>query len=252
MASPAFQTKKNLRSNASNTPPSTVSFTLLDIQKLIADSERRMTALIKEKFEGLSEKVGALEKAITAVKAVQVQQETDIGRIKELLYKQQVQIEAFEERDRRCNLVFSNVPEEPCTFESVSHADDEPKLVALANAILPPEQRIGKDNIVSVSRIGRAGGRPRLIKVRLTDADCKTNILRSSRNLNSPAIRSSFGRVFINKDMSFLRRMEEKRLRENLKQVRSRQPDAEVKLRNGKLFLGSIVRDCVDFRNQLF
>lgn len=209
-------------------------------------------SFIKEKFDGLAQKIGDLEKTINTVKAVQAQQEGDISHIKKLLCKQQMQIEAFEERDRRCNLIFSNVPEDQCTFESVALTDDEPKVIALANAILPPEQRISKEDLIDVSRIGRPGGRPRILKVKLSDASCKINILRSSRNLNSSSIRTSFGRVFINKDMSYLRRLEEKRIRESFRLLRGRQPDADIRLRNGKLYLGSVVRDCVDVCNQLF
>ncbi|MEL7308800.1 MAG: hypothetical protein AAGK05_13650 [Pseudomonadota bacterium] len=66
-----------------------------------------MMSFIKEKFDGLAQKIGDLVKTITTVKAVQAQQEGDISHI-----KQQLQIEDFEERDRRCNLIFSNVPDE--------------------------------------------------------------------------------------------------------------------------------------------
>ncbi|MEL7308801.1 MAG: hypothetical protein AAGK05_13655 [Pseudomonadota bacterium] len=95
--------------------------------------------------------------------------------------------------------------DDQCTFESVALTDDEPKVVALANAILTQEQQISKEDIVNVSGIGRAGGRPRILKVKLSDASCKANTL---RNFNSFSIRTSFGRVFINKVISYLRRLE--------------------------------------------
>ena len=77
------------------------------------------------------------------------------------------------------------------------------------------------------------------MKVRLSDCD----ILRSSRNWNAPTIHSSFGRVFINKNI-----LSTKAGSEAAEGVH----DVDVRLRNGKLFHGSIVRDCVDFSNQLF
>ena len=72
------------------------------------------------------------------------------------------------------------------------------------------------------------------------------------QNLNSPTVRKAFGRVYLNKDMSFLRRREEKRLRDHYKSLKAKYPDASVKLRNGKLFLGAAIKDRVDYHNQLF
>lgn len=203
----------------------------------------------------MTSKIESLESAVTAVKATQVQQETDIFRIKDLIAKQQHQIEAHEERERRCNLVISNLPETDISFENDTLVDDVTKIEALVNAILPPMERVsaGLDSgdIVETSRIGRAGRFPRMVKVRLGDVECRNKILRACRNLNSDRIRSSFGKIFINKDMTFLRRQEEKHLRLHYKELKARYPD-ETRLRNGKLFLGPSIKDCVDYRNQLF
>ena len=90
--------KKVLRSNSS-------SFTLCDIEKLIALSEERIITHVNKQFRALTEKTEALENTINSVKAVQVQQEADIEQIKILIVNQQQQIEAYEDRERRCNLI---------------------------------------------------------------------------------------------------------------------------------------------------
>lgn len=241
--SPALQ-KKTTRQNSA-------SFTLLDIQKLIAESEARVIAHVNDRFDALASKIDSLEAAVTAVKAVQAQQETDIARIKELIVSQQSQIEASEERERRCNIIISGLPETDFTFEEDKLEDDHQKIETLVNAILPPSERLDVDDIKEVTRLGRGGRSPRIVRVRLTDVGCRNRILRSCGGLNADSIRRSFGRIYVNKDMSLLRRQEEKRLRLHYKELKAKYPD-ETKLRNGKLYLGLSVKDAVDFRNQLF
>ena len=245
MSSPSV-TKKSLRKNSS-------SFTLLDIQKLIAESKERIISHVNNKFEQLCAKIETLETSVKEVKAVQIQQETDIMTIKEVVAHQQSQIEQYEERARQCNLIISNLPESAVTIDNVPVTDDVEKFVALANSILPPDDHISEDDIKETMRLGQRGGRnTRIMKVKFSEVQSRNNILRHCKNLNQPTILSSFGRVFINKDMSYLRRCEEKRLRGEYKLLRSSYPDAYVRLRNGKLFLGPAVKDCIDFRNQLF
>jgi hypothetical protein len=243
-SSPAVA-KKNLRSNSS-------SFSLLDIQKLIAESEERIIKQFNIKFDLLSEKIALIESAMSEVKMVQVQQGSEIENIKNIIVSQQHQIENYEENERKCNLVISNLVETDVSFAGGLLAGDEAKTLALANAILPPDVSLKKEDILESSRIGRPGGRPRLLKVRLSEVRCRNVILRHSRNLNSPTILNTFGRIFVNKDMSFLRRQEEKRLRDKYREMKNSYPDSSVRLRDGKLFLGPAVKDRVDFRNVFF
>lgn len=254
MSSPANDKKRSLRKNSVQTPTcGSSTFTLADIQRLIAESEERIKTHVEEKFDLLCLKMSNIENAITEIKAVQVQQESDISHIKEVIATQQQQIESFEERERRNNLIISNVPEE--SFQSVDKqllTEDTSKVLSLFNEISPPGRVFSEDEILEVARLGRAGGRPRVLRVKLRDMRSRNDILRSSKNLNSSPIRKTFGRVYVNKDMSFLRRKEEKRLRDEYRILRDKFPDANVRLRNGRLFLGPATRDCVDYRNQLF
>jgi hypothetical protein len=233
------------------TRQNSTSFTLLDIQKLIAESEQRVVAHVNKKFEALSTKIDNLEASITAIKAVQAQQETDISNIKEVVVQQQLQIEAFEDRERRCNLIISNLPESDVTFKNSTLSSDADKVKALIGEIVPETEGVNPGDVLEVTRIGRPGKFPRIVKLRLPDMNCRNKILRSSKGLNSPGVQQSFGRLFVNKDMSYLRRLEEKRLRVRSKELSAQYP-GQVRLRNGKLFLGPAIRDSVDFRNQLF
>ena len=67
------------------------------------------------------------------MKAVQVQQETDIAKIKQVIVAQQHQIEAYEERERCSNLILSNVPEDDVTFDNETLSSDSDKIKSLMN-----------------------------------------------------------------------------------------------------------------------
>ena len=79
--------EEKFKENSSTIPnqsPNQSSFTLLDIQKLISESEERIKKHVNEKFEILTEKISSLEASVTEIKAVQVAQEADIVSIKKI------------------------------------------------------------------------------------------------------------------------------------------------------------------------
>lgn len=234
----------------SDTPPP--SITLQEFRKLLVESEERVLAKVSEKFDALIAKVSALEASIEQIKVVQVSQQTELATIKDVIATQQRKIEAYEERENKCNLIFSNLPEVSVSFEQETLGDDGAKVLALANDILPPEHRLDTDDIVEAVRLGRPGKNPRIVKVKFDDENTAINILRSCRNLRSDKIRMSFGSVFINRDLPFLRRQEEKRLRIKRKDLKTRHPDADIRIKNGKLYVGPAIKDQVDYKNQLF
>ena len=135
------------------------------------------------------------------MKAVQTQQEMDIASIKDIIASQQRQIEFFDERARRCNLILSNVPETTVKFDREELDDDMSKFVTLANEILPACKELEPDDIVEVIRVGRPGRNPRLLKVKLSEERLRNDILRSGKNLGSKNIRAVFGAVDVNKDV---------------------------------------------------
>ena len=238
--------KKTTRQNSS-------TFTLVDIRNIIAETEQRILQRIDSKFEALYDRISVIETDIKSIKAVQVQQESDIHRIKEVIMCQQRQIESFEEKQRQCNLVITNMPEGEVMADEVPITNDKEKFVALANLILPHDEEIDVDDVEEAVRLGRRGGsKPCLMKVRLRDAPSRNMILRSCRNLNSPVVHRAFGKIYVNKDMSYLRRVEEKRLREEYRRLKSLHPDGEVRLKNGKLYIGVGIKDGIDVANQLF
>ena len=240
------------KSSKTATPNPQPSCSLLEFKNLLLESEERVISKLNAKIDALIEKVSAVESAINDIKAVQVQQEMDIDKIKDLIVTQQTHIEWLDERSRGCNLMVSGLPESNITYNQETLEDDKEKALTLINDILYPGQVLDSDDIVDVTRLGRPGRNPRPLKVKVIDEKCRNNVVRSGRLLNSDKIRSVFGRVYINKDLSYLRRQEEKRLRQKRNELKAAHPDADVRLKNGKLYLGPAVRDMLDYRNQLF
>ena len=251
MSSPAVTRNSASKSSASK-KKAEPSFTLLDIQKLMSASEEKIISHVNNKIDELSTKIGALESAVTQIKAVQVQQESDLNVIKDIIVGQQYQIEACEERERECNLMISNIPETDVSVNGETLTDDESKVLHLMNHILPSENEMSAEDICKTVRLGSGGRNPRMMKLVLPSVEYKIKILRSCKNLNSSTVRSSYGRVFVNKDMSVLRRREEKRLRMQARDLRSRYPEADVRVRGGKLYVGPVIRDSINYRNLLF
>ena len=107
------------------------------------------------------------------------------------------------------------------------------------------------DDISEIARVGRPGRNPRILKVKLSEESLRNDFLRSGKNLGSDNIRAAFGAIYVNKDLS-LRRKEEKRLRLKCKELKVQFPGAGVQIKNGRLYVGSVVRDQMDLRNQLF
>ena len=241
-----------MRSSKNATPSEQSAFTLREFKMLLMESEERAISKLNSKIDALMKKVCAVEEAITDIKAVQVQQEMDIAKIKDVIATQQSHIEWLDERSRSCHLMISNLPESSITFNQKTLESDNEKVLSLINEILSPAQTLDPDDIGDVVRLGRPGRNPRPLKVKVVDEKCRNYIVRSGKFLNSDRIRSAFGRVYINKDLSYFRRQEEKRLRMKRNELKASYPEADVRLKSGKLYLGPAIKDIIDYKNQLF
>ena len=251
MGSPPATRRMN-KSLKADTPPAP-PLTLQQFKKILAESEDRIISKLGERIDVLATKVSALEASVLEIKAVQAQQEANMDTIRDIIASQQRQIEHFDARERCCNLIVSNVPENAVTFNHEKLEDDTAKFRALADEILSSSRRdLLSDDISEVVRLGRSGTSPRILKVRLHDESLCNEILRCGKYLSSDNIRSVFGTIYVNKDVSFLRRKEERRLRLKRKELKTMYPHADVRIKNGKLYLGPAIRDQVDVANQLF
>ena len=110
-------------------------------------------------------------------------------------------------------------------------------------------------SIVECFRLGHPGkGGKRPIKVTFTSPKLRNSALRSQTRLrNDSSIRLPLGPVYLNPDRTRLARLEDKRLRSKMRELKSSDVDENtVFIRSGKLFVGSEIVDRINIANQLF
>lgn len=98
------------------------------------------------------------------MKAVQSQQGAEVYHIQEVIAAHQQQIKAFEERESKFNLMFSNVPETDVIVDSEVFKIDECKILNLANLILPHDNKICYKDLCKITCQGRDDRKPCILK----------------------------------------------------------------------------------------
>ena len=95
--------------------------------------------------------------------------------------------------------------------------------------------------ISSFARVGKASGlRPRLLKISFSNTDLRIKAVKNAKLLRED---SRFKGVFVNPDLTFAERLEQKRLRDKAREIRTLDSRARVILRHGKLIVGDDVVD---------
>ena len=77
------------------------------------------------------------------------------------------------------------MPETEVTANNEVLKDDENKILYLSNLILPPDSKISREDICESTCLGRGGRNARIIKLKLSNVQCKINILHNCKYLNS-------------------------------------------------------------------
>ena len=241
----------NTRSNSTTDErPSLGGESLLDnVRTLIRESEQR----ILSKLESIVVRMDKIDEKIDRIAAEQVRLDLELSKVKDIIVSQQQALEAHEGERRQLNLIFSGVPETDVEVgDEECLEDDEEKISFLCEKI---DSEFCSRSIESYTRLGkRRLGINRLLKVKFTERSVRNATLYSQRKIREDQeCVSSFGRVYINKDLSPLCRKEEKRLREVLHDEKKRaSPETKCFLKAGKLFRNSEVIDSFDIKNQLF
>ena len=236
------------RQTRSGSLGSNVALTLNDVKALITQSEEKIIS----KLDTIMSSITALEKRFDDVQAEQIRIGLEVMSVKEVIVKQQEQIERLESERRQMNLIFTNIPEDDVKVDDHNLQDDMEKLSYLCESI---DADFEREDIASCSRIGmRKNGRRRLLLVKYNDMNTRRRILSSQRSLrNNASCVSSFGQIYVNKDSSILVRKEEKRLRDVMKDLKSSSDPADrIYIRSGKLYHDSKLVDEIKFANQLF
>jgi hypothetical protein len=236
------------KSTRSESLTSLPSVSLEDVRDLISESQKKILSKLDNVFTAIS----TLEKRLDNIQAEQLRLGLEIGSVKDIIIKQQQQIEQIEAEKRVNNLVFSNIPEGDVKIDNLNLREDIDKVEFLCGLI---DKSFDKKDISSSSRLGRqTNGHKRLLLVKFSDESARKRIFSSQKIMRTDEkCTHTFGRIFINKDSSILIRKEEKRMREKMRQLRADSlPEDVIFIKSGKLYKNSRVVDEIKVANQLF
>lgn len=240
--------------SAVGTPPPQ-ALTADFVQKLILQSEKRILCRLDDidsRISSLESRLDVIQSEQLVIQSEQVRVSSDLVQMRETVIQQQNQIEKLESAQRASSLVVSCVPESDVVSDTERFTDDLQKVKFLCSSIV---EDFDSTSIVECYRLGNLNKeRKRPIKVTFKSAGTRNTVLRSQRRVREvSSIKNSFGLVFINPDRSRLVRLEEKRLRDKMRELKSTSPNStEVYIRAGKLFVGTNIVDRTNVGNQLF
>jgi len=176
----------------------------------------------------------------------------EIKKNKQVIVNQQLDIEKNEERNRANNLMIFNLPESEVKSGNTLLKTDADKIALIAGST---GVDLNPHDVVSAYRVGKkTSNNARPLKVVLKNKELKHRALRKRKDVaQSSFLYNTFGvRVYINPDVSFLVQRELHRLRQSLKEIKTKDPESKVFIRSGALFLDGTVIDEVKVENQLF
>ena len=126
------------------------------------------------------------------------------------------------------NVIIHNVPESTVAESSVCISHDTKTVSDIAKSI-----DAGPVEIVNITRLGKKlDGRPRLMKVQLSNLNQKRRMLSNAKKLRANS--STFQKVYVTPDLSLNERQENKRLRDELLQ-RKKDGEKDLMIRRGKI-----------------
>ena len=175
--------------------------------------------------------------------------------MKDVIVGQQGQIEKIEAEKRQLNVIVSGIPESNLKVEGEELTSDSEKMAYLCGKI---KDSFDEDDLASCTRLGQQkSGQNRLLRVKFEDLSVRNEIFFNQKMLRETPkgnpVCKVFGMIYFNKDLTPLMRKEEKRLREEMKNMRSScDSSSKIYIRSGKLYHNSNVVDKIDVARQLF
>jgi len=136
------------------------------------------------------------------------------------------------------NIVIAGIPED----------EDEDELTTKAKDVI--EKLDCSVDEIEFSRIGKAtDNRPRLLKVTFTSLREKLEAVRKASRLRND---ETFRGIYVNSDLTFVERKENKRLRDECASSKRENLNADVVLRRGKLYINDKLVDIAAPHHLLF
>ena len=139
---------------------------------------------------------------------------------------------SVEREKRELNLIIANLPESNKTERKEKREDEVKAVKNLVKKICP---ELENEPIEDPVRLGRenVGTRPRLLRVKVSTVEQKSEILRNARKLNQ-GVAEQKNRIYINQDYTPTERQRNKTLRDELKR-RTDDGERDIGIRGGRI-----------------
>lgn len=223
-----------------------------ELTALLNDHEKRMRECFRDEISALVGRMQKIEDNLEKIQFECVNFESEVSQLKEIITKQQMQIESHEQKLRANNIIVHNIPESDMSNRNERLKTDEEKLDFVCRM---GDVDVPRDDVFSIRRIGkRSDERTRPIKVVLRNAEVKFQFLNKRKMIatNRNIMDAFHNKVFVNPDNSFLVQKEEYRLRQKLKEIKSEDPNVTSYIRSGVLYSNGSIVDKIDIRSQMF
>ena len=211
--------------------------TLRDILNIV----KKFTDPILQKMEKLTnplkDKTKANESKIALLEANLKEKETKIEALTQVVVNMQSSLNAIDAAKRNTNIIISGLSEQniECTNGETLTRDDD-KVRCLFDEMGVPADTTDEFEDLEISRIGeRKGNATRLVKVNLKSKSKRDGVLEKSSTLKQK--HAPWNKIYVKKDLHPVYTRENQRLHKKMKDLRSKNPEKEVKIVKGVLMV---------------
>ena len=157
----------------------------------------------------------------------------------------QASLNRIDSDKRITNIMVSGLAEGPIDDNGNLLSNDKEKIVRLLD-VMEIDQSVPRENI-QVSRIGQPNSSAtRLLKVNVHSKESRDTILEKSKHLKNK--REPWCKVYVKKDVHIVYAKENQRLNSRRRELKEKNPEADIKIVEGKLMVDQRVVD----RNTFF
>ena len=212
--------------------------------------------VIKRIVEPITSKLDKLETLITNVtnkhkaemellKADVKEKEKTIETLTDVIVNMQASLNRIDSDKRITNIMVSGLAEGPIDDNGNILNNDKEKIVRLLD-VMEIDQSVQRENI-QVFRIGQPNpSATRLLKVNVQSKEYRDTILEKAKHLKNK--REPWCKVYVKKDVHIVYAKENQRLNSRRRELKEKNPEADIRIVEGKLMVDQRVVD----RNTFF
>ena len=185
----------------------------------------------------LKEKTKANESKIALLEANLKEKESKIEAMTQVIVNMQSSLNAIDASKRNTNIIISGLPEQNIELgNGETLTNDEEKVKSLFNEMDVPGDTVDTDEELEISRIGtQKGNSIRLVKVNLKSKSKRDAVLEKSSTLKQKT--APWSKIYVKKDLHPVYTKENQRLYKKMKDLRTKNPEKEIKIIKGVLLV---------------